>query len=66
MLVVSDYKHTEFVDRVYEQHHHPEFRAGALLGFGAKMRVLGPRILVKQIKDQLQKTLDHYGKEKLL
>jgi len=37
-----------------------------LLGFGSKMRVLGPRILVKQIKQQLQKTLDHYDKEKLL
>lgn len=35
-----------------------------LLGFGAKMKVLGPRILVKQIKQQLQKTLDHYSKEK--
>jgi predicted DNA-binding transcriptional regulator YafY len=32
-----------------------------LLGFGAKMRVLGPRLLVKQIKQQLQKTLDHYN-----
>lgn len=31
-----------------------------LLGFGAKMRVLGPRILVKQMKAQLQKTLDRY------
>ena len=31
-----------------------------LLGFGAKLRVLGPRILVKQIKDQLCKTLDNY------
>ena len=31
-----------------------------LLGFGAKMRVLGPRILVKQIKAQLAKTLAHY------
>jgi predicted DNA-binding transcriptional regulator YafY len=31
-----------------------------LLGFGAKMRVLGPRILVKQIKQQLQKTIDRY------
>ena len=35
-----------------------------LLGFGSKMKVLGPRILVKQIKQQLQKTLDHYSKEK--
>jgi len=33
-----------------------------LLGFGPKMRVLGPRILVKQIKQQLQKTLDRYSK----
>jgi predicted DNA-binding transcriptional regulator YafY len=31
-----------------------------LLGFGSKLRVLGPRILVKQIKDQLQKTLGRY------
>jgi predicted DNA-binding transcriptional regulator YafY len=31
-----------------------------LLGFGAKMRVLGPRILVKQIKQQLTKTLENY------
>jgi predicted DNA-binding transcriptional regulator YafY len=31
-----------------------------LLGFGSKLRVLGPRILVKQIKDQLRKTLDRY------
>jgi predicted DNA-binding transcriptional regulator YafY len=31
-----------------------------LLGFGAKMRVLGPRILVGQIKRQLQKTLNNY------
>ncbi|PJJ83401.1 helix-turn-helix transcriptional regulator [Mucilaginibacter auburnensis] len=31
-----------------------------LLGFGAKLRVLGPRILVKQIKDQLKKTLGQY------
>nr|WP_294947051.1 RNA 2'-phosphotransferase [uncultured Mucilaginibacter sp.] len=31
-----------------------------LLGFGAKMRVLGPRILVKQIKAQLKKTLEQY------
>eukprot|EP01037_Dinobryon_pediforme_P007432 gene7432-7496_t len=33
-----------------------------LLGFGAKMRVLGPRLLVKQIKAQLNKTLEHYSK----
>ena len=31
-----------------------------LLGFGSKMRVLSPRILVKQIKTQLQKTVAHY------
>ncbi|HEY4327484.1 MAG TPA: WYL domain-containing protein [Mucilaginibacter sp.] len=31
-----------------------------LLGFGSKLRVLGPRFLVKQIKEQLQKTLDRY------
>ena len=31
-----------------------------LLGFGAKMRVLGPRILVKQMKEQLRKTLENY------
>jgi predicted DNA-binding transcriptional regulator YafY len=31
-----------------------------LLGFGAKLRVLGPRILVRQIKDQLKKTLERY------
>jgi predicted DNA-binding transcriptional regulator YafY len=31
-----------------------------LLGFGAKMRVLGPRVLVKQIKGQLKKTLENY------
>jgi putative RNA 2'-phosphotransferase len=32
-----------------------------LLGFGAKMRVLGPRVLVKQIKAQLAKTMENYG-----
>lgn len=32
-----------------------------LLGFGAKMKVLGPRILVKQIKQQLQMTIDRYN-----
>lgn len=32
-----------------------------LLGFGAKMRVLAPRILVKQIKAQLSKTLERYN-----
>lgn len=31
-----------------------------LLGFGAKMRVLGPRTLVRQIKGQLKKTLERY------
>ncbi|TWR29937.1 RNA 2'-phosphotransferase [Mucilaginibacter pallidiroseus] len=31
-----------------------------LLGFGAKMRVLGPRVLVKQIKGQLRKMIDNY------
>ena len=31
-----------------------------LLGFGSKLKVLGPRILVKQIKGQLQKTLERY------
>lgn len=31
-----------------------------LLGFGAKMRVLGPRTLVRQIKAQLKKTLERY------
>ncbi|WP_078345758.1 RNA 2'-phosphotransferase [Mucilaginibacter pedocola] len=34
-----------------------------LLGFGSKIRVLGPRILVKVIKDQLARTLTHYDKE---
>ena len=37
-----------------------------LLGFGAKMRVLGPRILVKQLKQQLQKALDNYLPENLV
>ncbi|RYD85398.1 MAG: WYL domain-containing protein, partial [Sphingobacteriales bacterium] len=32
-----------------------------LLGFGAKMRVLAPRVLVKQIKGQLNKTLANYS-----
>lgn len=31
-----------------------------LLGFGAKMQVLAPRILVKQIKAQLSRTLERY------
>ncbi len=31
-----------------------------LLGFGAKLRLLGPRILVKQIKKQLYETLESY------
>ncbi|MGZ3766843.1 MAG: helix-turn-helix transcriptional regulator [Mucilaginibacter sp.] len=34
-----------------------------LLGFGAKLRVLGPRILVKQIKEQLKKAMDNYKAE---
>jgi len=29
-----------------------------LLGFGAKIKVLGPRILVKQIKQQLAKMME--------
>jgi uncharacterized protein YpbB len=33
-----------------------------LLEFGPKMHVQGPRILVNQIKKQLQKTLDNYSK----
>jgi len=36
-----------------------------LLGFGSKMRVLGPRVLVKQIKAQLAKTLANYDRENL-
>ncbi len=32
-----------------------------LLGFGAKMRIMRPRILVKQIKAQLKKTLENYN-----
>ncbi|WP_449406637.1 hypothetical protein [Mucilaginibacter terrenus] len=31
-----------------------------LLGFGSKMRVFGPKALVKQIKKQLAKTLANY------
>ncbi|ACU02313.1 helix-turn-helix transcriptional regulator [Pedobacter heparinus] len=31
-----------------------------LLGFGSKMKVLGPRILVKQMKQQLQKAIERY------
>jgi predicted DNA-binding transcriptional regulator YafY len=31
-----------------------------LLGFGSKIRVLGPRFLVKQMKQLLQKALDRY------
>lgn len=31
-----------------------------LLGFGSKMRVLGPKILVKQIRAQLNKSLERY------
>jgi RNA:NAD 2'-phosphotransferase (TPT1/KptA family)/predicted DNA-binding transcriptional regulator YafY len=37
-----------------------------LLGFGAKMRVLGPRILVKQIKAQLTKTIENYGSNNIM
>ncbi len=37
-----------------------------LLGFGAKMRVLGPRVLVKQIRAQLQKTLGNYDNKESL
>jgi len=36
-----------------------------LLGFGSKLRVLGPRVLVKQIKSQLAKTLDNYGRDSI-
>jgi len=32
-----------------------------LLGFGPKLKVLGPRILVKQMKDLLRKSLDQYS-----
>lgn len=32
-----------------------------LLGFGSKIKVLRPRILVKQMKQQLQKAIDHYS-----
>jgi len=35
-----------------------------LLGFGAKIKVLGPRILVKRIKDQLGLALNNYKTEK--
>lgn len=34
-----------------------------LLGFGSKIKVLGPRILVKQVKAQLGLALGGYGKE---
>jgi putative RNA 2'-phosphotransferase len=37
-----------------------------LLGFGAKMRVLGPRVLVKQIKAQLTKTMENYGSNNIM
>ena len=33
-----------------------------LLGFGSKMKVLGPRHLVKQIRKQLEMTLERYNK----
>jgi predicted DNA-binding transcriptional regulator YafY len=36
-----------------------------LLGFGSKITVLGPRILVKQMKEQLRKALDKYDAEGL-
>ncbi len=36
-----------------------------LLGFGPRRRVLGPRILVKQIKAQLRKTMERYEVEDL-
>jgi predicted DNA-binding transcriptional regulator YafY len=32
-----------------------------LLGFGSKMKVFGPKILVKQLKQQLQKAIDRYN-----
>jgi predicted DNA-binding transcriptional regulator YafY len=32
-----------------------------LLGFGAKLKVLGPRLLRRNIKEQLAKALEHYG-----
>jgi len=32
-----------------------------LLGFGPKLKVLGPRILVKQMKDLYRKSLEHYA-----
>ncbi len=35
-----------------------------LLGFGAKLKVLGPRPLVKRIKEQLLTALDHYHQDK--
>ena len=35
-----------------------------LLGFGSKIKVLGPRILVKRIKDQLGMALNKYKTEK--
>ena len=37
-----------------------------LLGFGAKMRVLGPRVLVKQIKAQLTKTMENYTSNNIM
>jgi len=36
-----------------------------LLGFGTKIKVLRPRILVKQNKQRLSKTLDHYDTENI-
>jgi len=35
-----------------------------LLGFGSKLKVLRPRILVKQLKQNLAKTLSHYDLDK--
>lgn len=37
-----------------------------LLGFGPKMKVLGPRILVKQIRQQLEKMLGNYSHKPIL
>ena len=36
-----------------------------LLGFGAKIKVLGPRILKKQIREQLIKAAEQYANESL-
>ncbi|MBB5437064.1 putative DNA-binding transcriptional regulator YafY [Pedobacter sp. AK017] len=37
-----------------------------LLGFGSKMKVLGPRILVKQMKQQLQKAIERYHTQQIV